>query len=356
MVGNLVRHQRGHSSIRPRVVTLNRQFRSSGELLPRHADIDGVPVKRIGYCGSERYPMCPQVLAAIREADIVHVHGIDFFFDYLALTRPLHRKVLVASTHGGFFHTQFARRLKELYFTTATRFSARGYRQVVATSFADGDAFARILAPERLRVIENGVDIEKFAGASSATLRPAMIYFGRWASNKGILQAMRLFATIRARAGAPRWQLTIAGRPYDLSESDLQQEALTLGIAVDVRIVADPDTEALRSLIGEASYFICLSRHEGFGLAAVEALSAGLVPILSDIPPFRRLLAGAQIGVLVRSASPSNDESASAVLEMHDGARYVRLRRLAQEYAGAYSWDAVAASYTQVYESIGAGA
>jgi alpha-1,3-mannosyltransferase len=48
-------------------------------------------------------------LRHLRDADIVHVHAIDFFFDFLGWTKPLHGKKLVVSTHGGFFHTSFIR-------------------------------------------------------------------------------------------------------------------------------------------------------------------------------------------------------------------------------------------------------
>ena len=34
------------------------------------------------------------------------------------------------------------------------------------------------------------------------------------------------------------------------------------------------------------------SEYEGFGVAAVEGMSAGLFPVLSDIPTFRNLVRG----------------------------------------------------------------
>ena len=63
-----------------------------------------------------RYPIAPSVLRHIKDADLVHVHAIDFFFDYLAWTKPLHGRTLVVSTHGGFFHTPYAARLKRVWF------------------------------------------------------------------------------------------------------------------------------------------------------------------------------------------------------------------------------------------------
>ena len=351
MVRNLAIEQKRGGSIEPRVLTLNRVFRLPAETLDAHSQVDGIAVERLGYRGSERYPLCPQVLKSIAAADLVHVHGIDFFFDYLALTRVLHGKPLVASTHGGFFHSNFAPRLKQAYFQTVTRASTLAYRQLVATSHSDGASFAAIVPDARLRVIENGVDVDKFAGAGSATHVPSLLYFGRWASNKGLIQILERFAAIQRRAPEP-WTLTIAGTPYDLSEADLTARAAELDVATHVRFFAAPKTEEIRSLIADSSYFVCFSRHEGFGLSAVEAISAGLVPILSDIPPFRRLVDRAGSGLLL-DASVSDDEAAAAILSLHETLDYVRVRRALQVHSREYAWGSVADCYADVYASVG---
>src|SRR5439155_12563194 len=120
---------------RVRVVTLDRLFKSTRKAtLPARDAIAGAEIVRIPFIGSSRYPIAPSVIKFVRGADVVHVHGVDFFFDYLAWTKPLHRRRLVASTHGGFFHTQYAARLKQFYFFTMTRLSLRWYDGIAAVS------------------------------------------------------------------------------------------------------------------------------------------------------------------------------------------------------------------------------
>ena len=154
----------GHQS--PRIVTLDRLFRNGEGRLPATDRIDDVPVLRLPWAGSSRYPLCPAVLRAIGDADVVHVHGVDFFYDFLAATRLIHRKPLVLSTHGGFFHTEFASPLKNVWFRTITRWSALAYENIVATSENDGRRFSEISGPGRLKVIENGVNTSKYAAVS----------------------------------------------------------------------------------------------------------------------------------------------------------------------------------------------
>jgi alpha-1,3-mannosyltransferase len=117
----------------------------------------------------------------------VHVHAIDFFYDFLAWTKPFHGKKLVVTTHGGFFHTDFAARLKRVYFETATRLSALAYEKIVASSQSDAELFGRI--SPRVVTIETGVSIDKFANCAAREATRTMIYFGRLSKNKRLIRA-----------------------------------------------------------------------------------------------------------------------------------------------------------------------
>ncbi|MFT4174391.1 MAG: glycosyltransferase family 4 protein [Rhodocyclaceae bacterium] len=332
---------------RPMIITLDRVFRNAERRLPHEEMIDGVPVIRLPYMGSERYPLAPQVLRYVRDSDVVHVHGIDFFFDYLAVTKPLHRRPLMASTHGGFFHTRFASRLKQVYFRTVTRTSSLAYDRIVATSANDGEIFGQIVSSDRLAVIENGVNVEKYRDKGSRQLVPTLIYFGRWSANKGLIEALDFLLALRAQDRA--WRLIIAGREYDHTAQTLREAVADRGLADSVELVPNPSDADLSALIGRASYFICLSRHEGFGIAPIEAMSAGLTPVLSDIPPFRKLVDEAGQGLLINSPAHM-----APLLALHSAGEldYLQRKRQAQRFVERYSWSAVADGYVDVYEEL----
>jgi alpha-1,3-mannosyltransferase len=351
VVRNIARHQLDHSNQHTCIITLNRLFRNSTHTLPAREQIEGIDVIRLAYIGSSRYPICPGVFKYLKDADVIHVHGVDFFYDFLAATKWLHRRPLVLSTHGGFFHTNFASRAKQAYFQSVTRLSASAYNHVVATSANDGSLFGQIMRQDKLQVIENGVDIEKYAHAGSANLQPCLMYFGRWSSNKGLLQVLAFFAQLHKLQ--PHWRLIIAGREYDHSAAELQQHIDTQQLTNAVTLAANPSDQALKQLLAHASYFICLSRHEGFGIAPIEAMSAGLTPILSNIPPFRRLIDESGLGFCT-PAEAHNEQAISQLLHLHEQGEqaYQARRQDAQAFARRYAWPAVADRYLALYDKL----
>jgi alpha-1,3-mannosyltransferase len=352
VVQNIARQQREHHDQVPRIVTLNRLFRNSTEYLAPEAQVNGVGVVRLPFYGASRYPLCPQVLQHVGDADVIHVHGVDFFFDYLALTKPWHRRPLVASTHGGFFHTSFASRLKRVYFNTVTRASCMSYDKIIATSDNDGAIFKKIVKAPKLEVVENGVNVEKYRGLSSAVPARTLIYFGRWSINKGLLDTLALFQQLHARQ--PGWKLIIAGREYDHSADEFYVLLKDRQLESAVQIVPNPSDQTLAALIGQASYFICLSRHEGFGIAPIEAMSAGLTPVLSDIPPFRNLIEQSGLGLLLTAAGGKFEDSVDRLLQLHEATAtdYAQRRMQAQQFAERYNWRHIADRYAAVYQEL----
>lgn len=280
---------------RVRVVTLDRIFDSTTGRLPSRELLDGIEVVRVSYRGSKRYPLAPAVLRVLGSAQIVHVHGIDFFADYLALTALVHRRSMIVTTHGGFFHTGFAQRLKKLYFATVTRTALSRFATVVSGSSDDEHIFRRI-AGDRVKLISNKVDLGKFSGLADRG-STAIIYFGRIAPNKEVEQLLRWFAGL-ARFDPSR-RLLIAGKPMGETLKRLAGIAATLGIGDRVEFHDTPSDDELKSLIARSGAYACASSYEGFGLAAIEAVAAGLYPVLSTIGPFRSHLAALGFGTLV---------------------------------------------------------
>lgn len=336
----------GHSV---RIITLDRIFGSDGgERLPRRETIAGLDVVRVPFRGSTRYPLAWTALRHIGDADLVHVHGIDFFFDYFAWTAPLHRHRLVVSTHGGFFHTPYARQFKRLYFHTVTRASLSRYSGVAAVSAADHALF-RSIRGHGISLIENGANVDKFADSGARRPIKSILTLGRFSTNKRLDRVITFAAALRRHD--PAWTLKIAGRPSDLSLADVMALADSAGLNEGVEVVLYPSDDDIRSLMGECSVLVSASEYEGFGLTAVEGLSAGLYPVLSDIPPFRRLAEQTGFGAILDF---SDAETAAARFHsLWNGVEknYDAHRHAAMAASARYAWRSVSAQYEVFYRA-----
>lgn len=331
---------------RVRVVTLNSLFSDRARHLPERELVDGIEVVRIPWRGSTRYPVAPSVLRHIGDAALVHVHAIDFFFDFLALTRPLHRRRMIATTHGGFFHTKHFAAIKNVWFQTLTRFSASRYEAVVGCSQSDLETF-KAIAPRRTILIENGTDTGKFAGAASPEPRKRLVTIGRFSVNKRLERLLDTLDVLCRRD--PDWHLDIIGVPSDLSVSDLEGMIADRGLSGHAMLRVGLDNADVSALLGRASFFVSASDYEGFGLVAIEAMSAGLVPVLEGNTAYRTL-AGRHADIRLGDfAAP--EKAASAIEAAHAALCHdPGLRGRLIETASQYSWAGAAERYFALYE------
>lgn len=346
VVANLAREQI-RLGAKVRVVTLDRLFSRLDETLPATGALGDVPIERIPFRGSTRYPIAPKVFGRLGDADVVHVHAVDFFFDALALAKPFHRKALVATTHGGFFHTQDFSALKSAWFNGPTRLSAGFYDAIVGVSPGDAAKFVEI-APQRTSVIENGCDLEKFGGACSARAVKRMVTLGRFSKNK---RPERLIAALGELVREdPDWRLDIVGAESDWTAERLKAEIATAGLDSHVEVHIGLDNARVANVMRGASLFVSASDYEGFGVALIEAMSAGLATVVHPNTAFAGLAARHKA---IRTVDFADAPTAAATIRETFAALTAdptSVRASAAELDD-YAWPRVAENYMRVYRA-----
>jgi alpha-1,3-mannosyltransferase len=286
----------------------------------------------------------------LRRFDLIHVHGIGGITDAVALSWPLHRRPIVVSTHGGIFHTRRLWRLKQWYFRLWQPLIARRVACYVACSVNDHDLFKPVVP--RLELIENGVELFPASTVTKDPLR--WVWVGRWSRNKELPALFRAVAA--ARRSLPSAHLDIVGAPDDLTRIDLDQVAQDSGLTGGVTIHEAVSRAELANVLARAGMTVSAARHEGFGLAVIEAMSAGCMPVVNDIPVFRRFVAEAGTGSTCDFADTEQAGNAlcraALSLRESDGRAYLRATAFAQRYA----WSAVESRWLTLYRRLAAGA
>ncbi|MDT0305933.1 MSMEG_0565 family glycosyltransferase [Streptomyces sp. DSM 44917] len=170
----------------------------------------------------------------------------------------------------------------------------------VSRTVADELAAGWGLAAE---VIPNGVDHERFAAAAGdATGRAAwagriggryVLTVGGIEPRKGSLDLLEAYALLRRRR--PGVRLVIAGGEtlFDYREYRARWEARAAELGVRPLILGTVPDAGLPTLVAAADAFAFPSLKEGFGMAAMEALAAGVPLIVRDLPVLHEVFAGA---------------------------------------------------------------
>ena len=115
---------------------------------------------------------------------------------------------------------------------------------------------------------------------SPRDLAPHFAFWGRLNWQKGLDRAIDLFARIHARH--PDATFTIIG-PDGGAEADLKAQVHRLDLATAVRFTGPlPQSEIARQT-AHSSYFLHASKAEGMALSVVEAMQAGIVPLVTPV-------------------------------------------------------------------------
>jgi glycosyltransferase-like protein len=199
-------------------------------------------------------------------------------------------------------------------------------------------------------VIPNGVDAARFADVPAAArarwrsrLGPYVLTVGGIEPRKGSIELLEAYASL----GRPEVALVIAGgetlfdyRPY---RALWEARAAELGVVpVVLGPVPDPD---LPALVAGAEAFAFPSVKEGFGLAAMEALAAGVPTVVSDLPVLRQVFAGA---VAFADGAAAFADALAAALDGRDPGREAVGRAL----AARHTWAAAALHHLVLYQAL----
>ncbi|MBI5316144.1 MAG: glycosyltransferase family 4 protein [Nitrospirae bacterium] len=271
--------------IKASVLCFNR-MRGHHENLPVKETIQGVPITRIPFLNFKYYKPTLLPLKLLKECNLLHVHGIGAPLDYVGMTKWLHKKPIILSTHGGIFHTNSLLSIKRIYFHGIESFILNGVNVVVACSESDRALFKQI--SERVILLENAADVTVLLQlCMDAKENGRCLYVGRLSENKGIPALLNAFAVAK-NLGA-QFSLRLAGPDENGHGRKFGELAHTLGISENVVFLGKVNQDELLEEYHLAENFVSASNYEGFGISAIEAKAAGCRLILNSNDAFRSL-------------------------------------------------------------------
>ncbi|MEU8203974.1 MSMEG_0565 family glycosyltransferase [Streptosporangium sp. NPDC049046] len=201
-------------------------------------------------------------------------------------------------------------------------------------------------------VIPNGVEADRFAEATARgdghwrdRLGRYVLTVGGIEPRKGSLDLLEAYASLAA--GDPGLKLVIAGGEtlFDYRDYRVRWAERAAALGVEPVVLGPVGHEELPSLVASAAVFAFPSLKEGFGLAAMEALAAGVPLVTRDLPVLREVFGSAARF----AADPAGfADQIGAALAGDDPARLAAGRLL----AARHTWRSAAERHIALYKAL----
>lgn len=207
------------------------------------------------------------------------------------------------------------------------------------------------LPPERLNVIRNGVDTQRFCPQPQADARaalgingaPLLLSVGHLVHVKGhdiALQALAQLATSH-----PGAHLVFVGDgPL---RADLQAQAQSLGIGARVTFAGAIPNEALPAWYSAADALVLASRSEGWANVLLEAMACGTPVVATAVGGTAEVVAQPAVGRVVPPQDPA--ALAGGIVSL---LRSPPDRHTVRAYAEGFGWDETTAAQLRLFREV----
>ncbi|RMH18394.1 MAG: glycosyltransferase [Acidobacteria bacterium] len=333
-------------------VSVFQGFREDASFRRRGVDWHLVAGPYAPYLWPWRLPAGMHRRIAAARPEVVHVNSLLYALQVRDLRRRLGgAPVLVVQHHGeGPRPSRLGRILQRRLLAAADGFFFNG------PDTAEPWRAAGVLGRRSVVAVAEGSSELEPLGRDEARRRsgvrgePAILWLGNLDRNKDPLTVLDGLEPVLARRPAARLYLAYrrAALLAEVGRRVASSEVLRRAVTLLGRV---PYAE-LAPLASSADLLVQGSHREGSGYAVLDALACGVVPVVTDIPPFRFLTGGGRAGVLW---PPGDAAALTAAVEALLAEPLAPRRRAAREHFDAHlSYDALARQALAAYAELGA--
>jgi len=196
----------------------------------------------------------------------------------------------------------------------ATRLAAGEVEAIWADSQQTLDQRLPIPDGKPVRVISFIVERREPVRMETPPPAPDFIFWGRLADQKDPLRSIALFEQIREKR--PEATLTLIGPDGGLRE-EIERVVASRGLAEAVRLTGAMDRAGIEQAAAKASFYLQTSRYEGMALSVIEAMQAGLVPVVTPVGEIASYTMPGETAIWIEN-TPGEGQAVAKVLELID--------------------------------------
>ena len=225
------------------------------------------------------------------------------------------------------------------------RWAARRCAAVITVSQALAERLAAFgIARDRLHVLPNGVDLEKFQPRPDSGRRPPEA--GTVLLSAGhLLAAKGHHIAVEALPDLPDTSLLIVGEGPE--ESALKALVEKLGVASRVRFLGYVAHEQMADLYSAADFTVLASANEGMPNVVLESLACGTRVIATDVGGVAEVMTAPEAGSIMKARRPSSVVECVVALRKANHSR-----EATRAFATRLGWDRTVERQLSLYEQV----
>ena len=323
--------------------------------------VAGVPVHRVAVPGTKPVAAMSYTIGALARVlamrpDVIHAHEFHSTARVGLWAARIGRRPLVVSAHRSGALGDVQRQGRRLSGRIRTRRLLQRADLLVAVSAEIAAEMVEAGAsPDRVRIIRNGVDVDRFAplGTDTRVRRRAewgwsadeliTVFVGRIAEEKRVEMLIESWRETHRSLASPG-TLVIAGEGPERE----RLEAATAGESVVwLGIVDDPS-----ALLSCADVFVLASAAEGLSNALLEAAAAGLGIVVTDVGGAREVIDDGETGLVIPPDDPGALADAMKTLLGDPDLRHLMGGSARVAVAEQFGADRVADAYAGLYREL----
>jgi len=295
----------------------------------------------------------------LNNVDIVHSH--TWYMAFAAqLIKKLHGTPIVATVHSLEPHRPWKREQLGKGYDLTTHLEKTLYGMadgIITVSAATGRDLLKVypeVNPEKVSVIHNGIDLDKFRPNHERNLIDRfgigtgyILFLGRLSRQKGIFDLLEA-----CRKKLIDRQVVIVTGAADTTEirAEIENEIIKLDNVIWINEMLS--NEQTRALYTNARVFLCPSRYEPFGIINLEAMACGCPVVAANVGGIPEVIEDGYNGLLFEAGDIDNMAEKVNFLYPNEELRAKFISNGEKILKSRFTWDKVANETQKFYRKV----